>query len=323
MKLAYYPGCSLQSSSEAYDTSARAVCEALGVELYEVDDWNCCGATEARTLNAMSAHALIARNLARVDAELNQVAAPCAACYLNLNKTNRAMESNPQLAKDINSALAAGGLSYQPGRVRVRHLLDVLHGDVGEGSMRAAMKKPLSGIRIAPYYGCQIVRPRAGFDDDTEHPQKLDEMLRWLGATVVDYPMKTHCCGGHMTQISEDMALELIHRLLRNADEAGVHALACLCPMCQLNLDAYQSRVNSAYDEQFKLPVLFFTQLIGLALGMSEKDMGIGKGIVSAKGALSARTEAGKGAAEPQAQRRKPRRAESGLPMPTRKGIER
>ena len=281
MKYAYYPGCSLESSSAAYDVSVREVANVLGIELEELDDWNCCGATEYFSQDELTACAVVARNLALVDPPLDQLLAPCAACYLNLKKTDRLMAEDPQIGAKINEALAAGGLTYLPGRVRVRHLLDVIHADIGETAVRDKVVRPLAGLRVAPYYGCQVVRPFHDFDN-SEHPTKLDELLTWVGAEVVDYPLKTHCCGGHLTQISEPQAFELMRRLLQSATERDAHMILCMCPMCQLNLDAYQGQVNSYFRTRFKIPVVFFTQMLGIAFGIEPKKLGFGKEIVRA-----------------------------------------
>ncbi len=291
MRYAYYPGCSLECSSAAYDMSIRAVCDLLGIQLEEIDDWNCCGATEYHSLHKLTACAVIARNLALVDSRLNQVVAPCAACYLNLKKVDRQMAENPRLAEKINEALAAGGLHYDGGRVRVRHLVDVLHTDLGEKAIRDKVVRPLKGLKVAPYYGCQVVRPYNDFDN-TEYPMKLDELVSWLGAEPVPYPLKAACCGGHMTQISEAQAFELIRRLLQSAVDSYADLILCMCPMCQLNLDAYQSQVNSYFGLSFRMPILFFTQIVGLAFGLEPNALGIGKEIVSAQPVLQRRLAA-------------------------------
>jgi heterodisulfide reductase subunit B len=288
VRYAFYPGCSLESSSVAYDLSVRAVAARLGLELYEVDDWNCCGATEYYTLDRLAAHAVIARNLALVDPDLEQLVAPCSACYLNLKRTDSLMAEHGWLDEQINRALSAGGLRYPPGRVRVRHLLDLLCTDVGEEAIRSKVTKPLAGLRVAPYYGCQIVRPLNGFDDP-EYPTRMDELFTWIGAEVVDYPVKSHCCGGHLTQISEERAFELQRRLLQSAADYNADVVACLCPMCQLNLDAYQGRVNNFFNTEFQLPILFFTQLVGVALGLDPARLGFGKEFVPAFPVVEAR----------------------------------
>ncbi|MGQ9574120.1 MAG: CoB--CoM heterodisulfide reductase iron-sulfur subunit B family protein [Thermoguttaceae bacterium] len=288
MRYAFYPGCSLDCSSVAYELSVKAVAEVLGIELVEIDDWNCCGATEYFTQDELVACAVIARNLAIVDPRFDQLVAPCAACYLNLKKTDKLMAEDPAMGARINEALAAGGLHYRPGTVQVRHLLDVLYTDIGEAAIKDKVVRPLAEIRLAPYYGCQIVRPLDGFDNP-EYPMKLDELLKWLGAEVVDYPVKAHCCGGHMTQISEPQAFELIRRLLQNAVDYEADLIACMCPMCQLNLDAYQGRVNGFFGTEFHVPIVFFTQMVGLAFGLDRGKLGFGKEIVSARAVLQAK----------------------------------
>ena len=288
MKYAYYPGCSLECNAAAYDLSVRAVADLLGIKLLEVDDWNCCGATEYFSQDELTACAVIARNLALVDPGLDQLVAPCAACFLNLKKTDHLMAENKAMDAKVNEALAAGGLSYEAGRVRVRHFLDVLYTDIGETAVRDKVVRPLEGLRVAPYYGCQVVRPIKG-EDNTEYPMKMDELLIWLGAEVVHYPVKAHCCGGHMTQISEPQAFELIRRLLGSAVEYDADMIACMCPMCQLNLDAYQGRVNGVFKTSFKMPIVYFTQLLGVAFGIELDKLGFGKEIVAARPAIDAK----------------------------------
>jgi heterodisulfide reductase subunit B len=298
VKYAYYPGCSLECSSAAYDVSVREVADLLGIKLVELDDWNCCGATEYFSQNELVATSVIARNLALVDSQLDQLVAPCAACYLNLAKTDKLMADHPEMGQKINQCLAAGGLSYKPGRVRVRHILDVIHTDIGETAIRDKVVRPLAGLRVAPYYGCQVVRPVTGVDN-TEYPMKMDELFTWLGAEVVDYPVKAHCCSGHMTQISEPQAFELIRRLLHSAAEYKADMILCMCPMCQLNLDGYQARVNSHFGTNYHLPIVFFTQMMGLAFGLEPKRLGFGKEIVPAmpvvKAKLNGQGVAGRG----------------------------
>ncbi|MCZ7542097.1 MAG: CoB--CoM heterodisulfide reductase iron-sulfur subunit B family protein [Anaerolineae bacterium] len=308
---AYYPGCSLTKNAAAYDVSSRVIARALGFELNELTDWNCCGASEYFSLNQLPAYALVARNLALTASEgAKQVVAPCSLCYVNLYKTDKYMGDHADLNEKVNAALAAGKLAYRAGDVKVRHLLDVVVNDVGFDNVAAAVKKPLYNLRVAPYYGCLIVRPRTGFDD-VEYPTTMDHLMEVLGATVVDFPLKAECCGGHMTQISDDVALELIRRLLHNATEYEADAIVTVCPMCQLNLDAYQDQVNRRFGTRFKMPILYFTQVMGLAFGMEPKAVAIGKEIVDARPALAKVT------AEPPVQPKKKRRDKSALPMPS------
>lgn len=306
---AYYPGCSLKASSKAYEQANERVAEVLGLTFQEIDDWNCCGATEYFSLNSIPAYSLVARNLS-LAAKQGQpdLVAPCSACYSNLRKTDQYMRKEPDLSKKVNQALAAGGLHYEPGTLRVRHLLDVICEDVGPDAIAERVTQPLKGLRLAPYYGCLLTRPDSAYNP--EYPTHLDTLLSALGATVVDFPMKTHCCGGHMTQISEGTAYELIRRIVHNADEYRADIIVTICPMCQLNLDAYQPQANRYFGTAYSIPVLFFTQMMGLAFGLKPKDLGLGSEIVSATPALSKIGEE-----EPQQYQPK-RRDKRALPMP-------
>lgn len=312
MRFAYYPGCSMDSTSVAYDESVTAICAELGIELVELDDWNCCGATETSALNQVAAHALVARNLALVPEGDEQVVAPCSACFLNLKKTNRLLAEEPALGARVNEALAAGGLHFHPGRLTVRHLVDVIHDDIGKDALVAKVGRPLAGLKVAPYTGCQLVRP-FNDADDAEQPRKLEEVVSWLGASIVDFPLRAACCGGHMNMISEAQSNELIRRLLDNATRWEADVIACLCPMCQLNLDAYQGRVNAAFGTSFKIPVLFFTQLIGYAFGIESGKLGIGREIVPAAAVLHEKVT---GEWPKQPERRKQVKDAKALPMP-------
>ncbi len=318
MTYGYYPGCALglhARAHHAYHLSTLAVAKVLGLELAEVPDWNCCGATEYFSVDLLPAYALVARNLAlAAEQGHGQVVAPCSACYLNLTKTDRYMADSAELNNKVNLALAAGGLHYTPGSVRVRHLLEVVFTDVGPERLATRVTRPLTGLRVAPYYGCMTVRPAyLGAFDNPEHPTVLDQLLRVLGAKVVDYPLKAQCCGGHMTQISEDTALELLRRLLKGAADYDTDVMAALCPMCQLNLDGYQDAVNRHFKVNYHIPILYFTQLLGLALGLSDAEVGLGQEFVDARPAL-ARIGAERPAI-PASRRRAG--AKDGLPMPS------
>jgi heterodisulfide reductase subunit B len=300
----------LEKSAAAYGQSFQAVLDILSQELVELDDWNCCGATEYFSLNALPAYALVARNLALTPHDLPDLVAPCSACYINLYKTDHNMELYPQLNADVNEALAEARMSYTPGQVRVRHALDILVNDVGNEEIAAHVKKPLQGLRLAPYYGCLIVRPDHGFDNP-EYPETLDRLLVALGAEVVDYPLKAACCGGHMPQISPEAAYSLIHELIATAVERGADAIIALCPMCHLNLDVYQGQANSHFGTDYTIPVLYFTQVMGLAYGLSGDEMGFGQELVSAQRVLDKLASP-----PPEEPQKKPRRDKKALPMP-------
>jgi len=313
----YYPGCSLEKNARSYHESLVAVARRLNLNFDEIEDWNCCGATEYIALAVLPAYALVARNLALAapdKGDPSQLVAPCSACFLNLSKTDEYLQRQPNLAQKVNVALAEGGLEYDPGSVKVRHLLDVIVRDVGYETIEAQVMEPLAGLRIAPYYGCLIVRPGfSGSFDDPEYPTTMDRLMSVLGADVVDYPVKAHCCGGHMTQISEPIALELLRRLLKNASDAEADVIVTLCPMCQLNLDAYQDAVNRHFGTDFQIPILYFTQLMALAFGLSPEAAGIGQEFVDARPALA---RIGMESEEEKPQARSRRRDKVALPMP-------
>lgn len=320
-KYLFYPGCSIQRSARPYLDSLVAIKDDLNLELQEIDDWNCCGATEYISVARLPAYALNGRNLALAAEQANgtsTVVAPCSACYLNLAKTDRYMQQDQTLNAHVNEALAAGGLHYDPGTVTVRHLLDIVYHQIGLETIKRKVVRPLTGLRVAPYYGCMIVRPdyenRFG---SPEYPDVLDKLLQALGATVIDFPVKTHCCGGHMTQISPPVAYELIRRLIYAADMYKADILATLCPMCQLNLDAYQEDMNRHFHTNYKVPILYFTQLMGLAFGHTPEELGLGKEMVDSRSALAkiGLTVKDETAAKPKTPKRK-RKDDPSLPMP-------
>jgi heterodisulfide reductase subunit B len=284
----------MERNARAYHTSLMSIAEPLGLELVEVEDWNCCGATEYFSINDIPAYALVGRNLAIASQQngFEKLVAPCSACFLNLKKTDHNMGEYEEINHKVNTALKAGGLQYQPGSVSIHHILEIIVQDVGLEAIKEKVQKPLYELKVAPYYGCLIPRPSAMDSfDDPEQPTSMDTLLTALGATVVYFPLKAQCCGGHMTQISEQTALELIRRLLKNADDNGADLISTVCPMCQLNLDAYQNAVNAHYGTKYNIPIIYFTQLIGLAFGIPEKELGFGKEIVSAQPALAKITD--------------------------------
>ncbi len=320
----FYPGCSMESNAKAYYESLMSITQPLELGLKEIDDWNCCGATEYLGISLTPAYALITRNLALAAKQANgtnTVVAPCSACYLNLAKADYYMQERPKLNNNVNTALAAGGLQYKPGTLEIRHLLDVMINDIGLDEIKKHVVRPLKGLRLAPYLGCMV--PRPDYEkrwSDAEHPVELDLLLKALGAEVIDFPLKTHCCGGHMTQISPATAFELIRRLISSADQYDADLMVTLCPMCQMNIDAYQNETNKHFGTNYRMPILFFTQLVGLAFGMDPKALGIGRELVSAGPALA---KIGVEVPIEEAKPSQPRRTKkSGLPMPQMPGAE-
>lgn len=282
MQYLYYPGCSLEGAARQYDESLRAVFRALDLALQELEDWNCCGATIYMSVDETTSLAISARNLALAGRDGGRdLVAPCSACYTVLLKTNRFLRESPELREKVDRLLGEAGLAYGL-NVRVRHPLDVLVNDVGIAAIASAATRRLDGLRFAPYYGCQIVRPERGFDH-SEFPETLDRLFGALGAEPVYYPVKTRCCGGMLMTTFPEVCLELIRELLACAAENGACCILTTCPLCQVNLEAQQDRVNRAFGTSFVIPVLFFTQLLGLALGLEEKTLGLQRNLIPLK----------------------------------------
>jgi heterodisulfide reductase subunit B len=285
MEYTFYPGCSLEASAKPYDLSTRAVCAALGIKLTELEDWNCCGATAYMSVRELKSFAISARNLALAEPLGNDILTACPACYLVLNKTYHYCQEDKALREKLTGALSAAGLPFE-NKVRVRHILDVVHNDVGEARVREKVVRPLAGLKVAPYYGCQISRPLAEFDD-AEFPMTMDAILKWAGAQVLDYPLKAKCCGGMMMSTEERVSLELVKKLLDLAYERGADCIAVACPMCQVNLDAYQDRVSKLNGRTYAMPTVFFTQLLGMAFGLPEGQLGLRMGITPTDSVLA------------------------------------
>jgi len=281
LKYSYYPGCSLDATGKAYDISTRAVCEHLGIRLDELPDWNCCGATAYFSVNEKESLAVAARNLALAEREGLDLVTPCSACYITLTKTNHYYREYSEMRKHIQDALAAADLEYG-GNVEVRHLLYVFDEDFGFDRLRELVKDNTAVLDVAPYYGCQIVRPYTD-KESPDIPVSMDRLIEACGSRIVDYPLKTKCCGGALTGIDEKTALGLIHSLIECAGRNGADCIVTPCPLCQTNLDAYQFKINRAFDTNYHIPILFFTQLMGLALGIEAGKLGLEMGVEAFK----------------------------------------
>lgn len=276
---AYYPGCSLESLSTSYHLSTVETAQKLGVELREIEDWNCCGATAYFHADELLAHTLVARNLALAEKAGLDFVAPCSGCYKNAYFTNAHLREDPDLADHINFALQADNLRFE-GTTKVQHLIEVFVDDVGLEEIKERVSQPLKGLRVAPYYGCQLVRPRKN-GEEIENPQFFEELLSAIGAEPVDYSVKTHCCGGSLIITNRPAALNMVYGLLHDAQNRSTDVIATICPMCNINLEVYQRQVNHEYGTHFSIPVMYFTQLLGIALGVAPERLGIGKELVS------------------------------------------
>jgi heterodisulfide reductase subunit B len=287
MAYTYYPGCSQEISTKSYDLSTWAVARALGLELVEMDDWNCCGTSPSYSLREVATFALNARNLALAEKQGpgRDLVTICNGCFGILDKTNHRLAEDADLREKVGEALAVIDLEYR-GSVKVRHFLEVLVDDVGREAIQEKVTRPLEGLKVAPYLGCAFSRP-SGIDD-LEFPTALDDLLSWIGAEVMEYPLKAACCGGILMMTDkQEVAVKLVHDLLADAVRRGASCLATACPLCHLNVEAYQGQVNSRFGTNFSLPVLFFTQLLGVSLGLDKEELGLGTELVSAAALLA------------------------------------
>jgi heterodisulfide reductase subunit B len=271
MRYLYYPGCSLEGSANEYDASTRAFLAAMGMELTPLTDWTCCGASAAIGVSRLLALSLAARNLALAERSRPglDLLVPCSACYLNLQKAGEAIRTSGRTRREVNAVLAEEGLEVR-GTVRVRHLLDVLTRDLDLGRLEAAVRRPLTGLTVAPYYGCQCLRPYALFDSG-EAPKSMEPLIRATGAAVHPWTMGPKCCGASHMNTHMEAGLELSGAILAAA--RGADAVATVCPMCQMNLEAYQKRISRQYGEDLTVSILYLPQLLGLALGEKEADV--------------------------------------------------
>jgi heterodisulfide reductase subunit B len=281
---AYFPGCSLEKMAQSYHQSAVETTRALGVELRELEDWNCCGATAYFHVDKLLAYTLCARNLAMAEKEGLELVAPCSGCYKNMYFANTHLKRDTDLAEHINYALEADNLQFA-GKSAVKHLIEVFVNDVGLPAIKAKVTNPLTGLRVAPYYGCQILRPRKDHED-VEQPRFFEDLLTTIGAAAVDFPLRLRCCGGALIITNRQAALSMVRNLLQSAVDAKTDVIATACPLCQVNLECYQKQVNREFKTDFSVPVLYFTQLIGTAFGIPSKPLGIGSELVKAGPAL-------------------------------------
>jgi len=261
LKVAYFPGCSLEATAKEYDDSFRAVCQILGVELEEVPDWSCCGASSAHTTNHLLSLALPARNLALVQEKGLNLVAPCPGCFINFQHAYFELGEDGDLRKKLEAII---GMSYT-GSVKLLTVLDVCR-EVGLENIRAKVQRSLNGLKLANYHGCFARFPGVADVDDPENPRHLDELMNALGAESVDWSHKTECCGGNMVLARTDIVIKLVDDICQSARRSGAEAIVSMCPLCQANLDTRQAGKD-------KLPIFYFSELMGLALGVEDKKV--------------------------------------------------
>jgi heterodisulfide reductase subunit B len=267
---AYFPGCSLHASAKEYAMSLEAIAPKIGIELVEIPGWTCCTATPGYTVDPFTGHTLVARNLAIAEAMgMTDVITPCSGCYKNFAKTSKALGEDPELLVEVNNMLANRKIMNP---VRVRHPLDVIVNDIGLENVPVDL--PLKGLKVASYYGCVISRPR-GIFDDPENPTSMDRLVERLGAEAVSWTGKVKCCGGAVFFPRPQIALDLTAKQLRRAKAAEADCVIVGCPFCHLLMDMYQGDVEKQEKEEFNVPILYLTQLIGLAMNMDKKTLGL------------------------------------------------
>ena len=263
LKFSYYPGCSLESTAKEYDQSVRAVAEMLDIDLVELPDWSCCGASSGHCTNYQLSLALPARNLALAEKEGRDLAVACAACFLRFKQTNHELRANDRLRQDIEKII---GMPYK-GSVEVRHFLDIVCRGVGFEEIQRRVRRPLKGLRLVSYYGCYLVRPPEVTQfDDPENPKLMDDLMAALGAEALDWSYKVECCGGNLLLSRADIVTKLVGDITRAAIDAGADGIVTACPLCQANLDTRQTGPDRVY-------IFYFSELLGLALGVDEQKV--------------------------------------------------
>ncbi|ADG82803.1 CoB--CoM heterodisulfide reductase [Thermincola ferriacetica] len=283
MKYAYYPGCSLHSTAKGFDMSVKAVCKALDIELWEIPDWACCGASSAHSFGHLLGLAVPAKTLVPAEKEGLDVVAPCAACWQRLIWVNHEINTSPEMREKINKAIGA----ELKGTSKV---LTVFEAFANQGMEKIAekVKKPLKGLKVASYYGCYYVKPpKVAHVDDAENPHIMDDIVAALGAEPVDWPFKTECCGASLSFVDLETTNKMSGKVVEMAVKSGADIIVTACPVCQLNLDMQQTHINKVLGTNFNMPVAYISQLMGYAMGFSDQDLGMNKNYTAYQAALA------------------------------------
>jgi heterodisulfide reductase subunit B len=277
MTLGFYPGCSLKGSSREYAESVLTVAKAFNIEIKEIDDWNCCGATAAHNLNRELSLALPARILSLAEKQgLKEILVPCAACYSRLTVTKHELSKNPELKKAVTEV---NNLDFN-GTVDVLNIIQMLNKYVTP-NLEGRIVKPFDH-KVACYYGCYLVRPHEILQFDREEdPQSMDELMIKAGATPIDWAFKTECCGAGLSVSRTSSVGRLSGKIIRDAMDRGAEALIVACPMCHSNLDMRRDSINAFLGEKVDIPVLYVTQALGLAIGLDRKALGLHRHFVN------------------------------------------
>lgn len=278
MEIGYFPGCSLHSTAQEFDLSVKAVCEVLDIHLQEIPDWNCCGASAAHETSEELGFALPYLDLVKAkNARFQKVLSPCPSCFSHLSETHEKVVGDPAMGERL--ANITGGQSYL-GEITNEHVLDLFLNEVGLDTLKKKVKQPLEGLKVACYYGCLTRLPGVTMDS-IEHPMMMDEIVEAIGAEPLDWTHKTECCGASLSITRTEISLRLGREILEAAQRAGAECIAVVCPLCQSNLDARQAGINKKYQTAFSLPIVYVTQLMGIAFGVPKSKLGFDKHIVA------------------------------------------
>jgi len=281
MDIAYYPGCTLQASSALYDVQSRRIFSEIGITLKEIEDWNCCGATSAGKIDDFLSVAMPARNLGIAEASgFTEMVIPCSACYSKTLVAQKQLEDNPALKEEINTELS----KKIEGKIKISSILEVLLTKVESGELAEKVTKKLKGLNPVCYYGCMQTRfsYNVPVPDDVENPQGMETILKVLGVKSLDWNYKTDCCGASASINDQEAALNLMAKIMKDAVARGANCFVVTCPMCQLNMDAYQDQFCIKHGISARLPVYFITELIGLAIGISIEELQIDRHFIDA-----------------------------------------
>lgn len=281
MRVSYFPGCSLHGTAREYGESIEAVCKILGIELKELDDWNCCGASSAHSTNEELAIALAARNLVMAgESGLKDLIIPCAACFQRTKVAEHTLLNNPDSYKDFTFK----------GEVKPKDLLSFICEDITFNVVKERIRKPLTGLKAVCYYGCLTMRPpKITGAKDYENPQNMDHLMEILGVEVYPWSYKTDCCGGSLVLTRPDIIRTLVNKLYEVALETGAECIVTACPLCQGNLDQRQEEISREFKKDYYLPIFYFTELMGLAMGDSEVDKWVGRHLVDPRRLLKSK----------------------------------
>ena len=299
-RVAYYPGCALEGTGHAYNQSTRELGRALGLELDDVKNWNCCGAMEVKNKDPKVQTYLSSRVMSIAANEMGAkvVMAPCNGCYHNLKKAEYDLANDPGSREVVERiSRKAGHATYQAGQVETIHALDWIRDGIGQEELKRRVTNSLVGLKVANYYGCMYTRPRHIFpekdqgpgSESTSKPHFMDDLLAAAGAENVDFPLKTACCGGAHVLSDSDTSTKLVLNILRAAEAAGADVIATECPTCHSGLEMHQVRAEKVLGQKTTVKMLYFTQLLGLALGLAPRKLSVHENVSDGLAVLKAK----------------------------------